>query len=553
MPLSRSRRDLGGAPGDGTGGPEGTRRPYPAYYKKESDPAPGGTGLGDVMPHEATGPSAGPSPAARGWDIARRLDALPWSGFHRRLVFALGVTWILDGLEVTLVGSLAPLLAHHFTLGLSTRELGLLASSYLAGAVLGSLFFGALADRSGRKRLFTVTLALYIVATAASGLAQGFASLAFWRFLTGAGIGGEYSAINSAIQELVPASRRGRLDILINGSFWLGAAAAALLSAALLGSSLIASSLAWRLAFGLGAALGLIALVMRRQIPESPRWLLAHGQAEEAERIMSEIERHARVTRLAGHAQAARTPAGRASPRQDGLLAAARIIFARYPRRAVLGAVLMLAQAFFYNAFFFTYGLVLSRFDRVAAVNVGLYLLPFTLSNFLGAAVLARFFDTVGRRPMITATYGLSGVLMIVAAWLFRANALTALSQTLAWAAIFFLASAGASAAYLTVSEAFPLEIRARAIALFYSLGTAAGGVLAPALFAVLIASGSRTDVFWGYLLAATLMLLGAAVELVWGFAAEGRSLEALATPLSFAPAEAPPPAPIAGRRPEDP
>ena len=505
------------------------------------------------MPRGVVESSASPSSTTLGLDIARRLDALPWSRFHRRLILALGVTWVLDGLEVTLVGSLAPLLAHHFALGLSTREIGLLASSYLAGAVLGSLFFGALADRSGRKRLFTVTLALYIVATAASGLAQGFASLAFWRFLTGAGIGGEYSAINSAIQELVPASRRGRLDILINGSFWLGAAAAALLSAALLGSPLIASSIAWRLAFGLGAALGLIALIMRRQILESPRWLLAHGQAHEAERILTEIERHARVTRPARRPQAADTHAGGAPPRQRGLLGAARIIVTRYPRRAALGAVLMLAQAFFYNAFFFTYGLVLNRFDRVPAASVGLYLLPFTISNFLGAAVLARFFDTIGRRPMITVTYGLSGLFMIAAAWLFRADALTAVSQTLAWAAIFFLASAGASAAYLTVSEAFPLEIRARAIALFYSLGTAAGGVLAPALFAVLIASGSRTEVFWGYLLAAILMLLGAAAEIAWGFAGEGRSLEALATPLSFAPTETSPPTPNgAARTPTD-
>ncbi len=520
------------------------------------------------MPRQATPPTAGPSPTTLGWDIARRLDALPWSGFHRRLVLALGVTWILDGLEVTLVGSLAPLLTHHVALGLSAREIGLLASSYLAGAVLGSLFFGALADQSGRKRLFTVTLALYIVATAASGLAQGFASLAFWRFLTGAGIGGEYSAINSAIQELVPARLRGRLDILINGSFWLGAAAAALLSAALLGSPLIASWLAWRLAFGLGAALGLIALFMRRQIPESPRWLQAHGHGREAEQIITEIERRARIPQTGYRPQPAAQPAGPAPPLPGGLLMAARVICTRYPRRALLGAILMLAQAFFYNAFFFTYGLVLNRFDGVTAARVGLYLLPFTLSNFLGATVLARFFDTVGRRPMITATYGLSGLLMIGAAWLFRINALTAVSQTLAWAAIFFLASAGASAAYLTVSEAFPLEIRARAIALFYALGTATGGVLAPTLFAILIASGARAQVFWGYLLAAILMLLAAAAEIVWGFAAEGRSLEALATPLSFTPIEAspalardpatdradtPPPAPEPGRPPPTP
>ncbi len=486
------------------------------------------------MPREPDRRLPDRAPAGSEWAIARRLDDLPWSGFHRRLVFALGITWILDGLEVTLVGSLAPLLTHHFALGLTTRQIGLLASSYLAGAVLGSLFFGDLADRGGRRRLFTMTLALYIVATAASGLATDFAGLAFWRFLTGAGIGGEYSAINSAIQELVPASRRGRLDIVINGSFWLGAAAAALLSALLLGTPLLASWLAWRLAFGLGAALGLIALVMRRHIPESPRWLLGRGRHDEARRVMAEIERRAFGARPGRARRPAADPSDRPRPRTGGLLAAARVIVTQYPRRAILGAILMLAQAFFYNAFFFTYGLVLTRFDHVAAARVGLYLLPFTISNFLGAAVLARFFDTIGRRPMITATYGLSGLLMIAAAWLFRAHAFTALSQTTAWAGIFFLASAGASAAYLTVSEAFPLEIRARAIALFYALGTATGGILAPALFATLIASGSRAQVFWGYLLAAILMLLAAAAEAALGFAAEGRSLESLAAPLAF-------------------
>ncbi len=469
-------------------------------------------------------------------DIAARLERLPWSRFHRRAVFALGITWILDGLEVTLVGALAPLLTRPAALALTARAVGLLASSYLAGAVLGSLVFGHLADRSGRKRLFTVTLVLYIAATAASGLAWNFASLALFRFLTGAGIGGEYSAINSAIQELVPAERRGRVDLIVNGSFWLGAAAAAGLNVVLLAPGWLPVSWAWRLAFLLGAALGLIALLLRRHIPESPRWLQARGRLREAQAAMSAIEAAASGLHPSTAGEGYARSAGRPSV---GLAATLRVILCQYPRRALLGGVLMTAQAFFYNAFFFTYALVLVRFLGVRATHVGFYLWPFALSNFLGAASLARFFDTIGRRAMMVATYGLSGLLMIAAAWMFRVQALNGFTQTLAWAGIFFFASAGASGAYLTVSESFPIEVRARAIGLFYAFGTAVGGVLAPALFTTLIASGSRTRVFYGYLLAAVLMLIAAGVEGVLGFAAERRPLEALTAPLT-----APPPRP---------
>lgn len=481
--------------------------------------------------------------AATPHDVAARLDRLPWSPFHRRMVFALGIAWILDGLEVTLVGSLAPILRRPQTLGLSAQGVGFVASSYLLGAVLGSLLFGYLADRSGRKRLFTVTLLLYITATAASGLAWNIASLALCRFLTGAGIGGEYSAINSAIQELVPAERRGRIDIVINGSFWLGAAGAAALSLLLLNPAWLPLFVGWRLAFAAGATLGLIALVLRSRIPESPRWLVGRGREREALDI---------VTALEG---AVYESLGRAPPWEPvpdtprtgtrfiiKLTSALRIVWTRYPKRAILGTSLMASQAFFYNAFFFTYGLVLVRFYHVPAPAVGLYILPFALSNFGGAALLARFFDTVGRRPMMIGTYMLSGLLMIVSALLFRDHALTVIAQTGAWAIIFFFASAGASGAYLTVSESFPVEIRASAIALFYALGTAIGGVLAPSVFAALIATGSRRQVFNGYLLGASLMLLGALAEWFFGIAAEGLPLEALSTPLSQRPQDAPAP-----------
>ncbi len=487
--------------------------------------------------------------AATANDIGARLDRLPWSPFHRRMVFALGIAWILDGLEVTLVGSLAPILRRPQTLGLSAQSVGLVASSYLLGAVLGSLLFGYLADRSGRKRLFTVTLILYITATAASGLAWNIGSLALFRFLTGAGIGGEYSAINSAIQELVPAARRGRIDIVINGSFWLGAAGAAGLSLALLNPAWLPLFFGWRFAFGAGAILGLIALALRTRIPESPRWLAGRGRCREALEIVGTLER-AVYQSLKKEPPLKPRPmtTGRAAGFRITLTSAFRIVWTHYPQRALLGTILMASQAFFYNAFFFTYGLVLVRFYHVPAATIGLYIVPFALSNFLGAAFLARFFDTVGRRPMMIGTYALSGLLMIVSAALFRDHTLTVTAQTGAWAVIFFFASAGASGAYLTVSESFPVEIRASAIALFYALGTAIGGVLAPTVFAVLIATGSREQVFDGYLLGAGLMGLGALAEWLFGIAAEGLPLEGLAAPLS---SQLPPGIPPSGPDPD--
>ena len=462
-------------------------------------------------------------------DIPSRLDALPWGGFHTLVIAALGITWILDGLEVTLAGSVSGALQDSPVLHLSPDQIGLAASAYLAGAVLGALGFGWLTDRLGRKRLFNVTLGLYLVATAASACAWDFWSFALLRGLTGAGIGGEYAAINSAIQELIPARFRGRTDLLVNGSFWLGAGLGAGGAVLLLAPGLLPPDLGWRLAFGIGAALGLVILGLRQFVPESPRWLMIKGRMAEAEAGMREIE-----ARLGGR----RAPAGRTlrlRRREHGIgpIDLFQALLKRHPRVTLLGLVLMAAQAFFYNAIFFTYPLVLSRFYAVPSAEIGLYILPFALGNFLGPLLLGPLFDTVGRRPMIAGTYALSGALLVVLALLFVGGALDATGQTIGWSIIFFFASAAASAAYLTVSESFPLEIRALAIALFYALGTGIGGIAGPAVFGRLIGTGERAAIGWGYGFAAALMLAAALVELWLGPAAEGRSLEEVAPPLA--------------------
>ena len=462
-------------------------------------------------------------------DIPSRLDALPWGGFHTLVIAALGITWILDGLEVTLAGSVSGALQDSPVLHLSPDQIGLAASAYLAGAVLGALGFGWLTDRLGRKRLFNVTLGLYLVATAASACAWDFWSFALLRGLTGAGIGGEYAAINSAIQELIPARFRGRTDLLVNGSFWLGAGLGAGGAVVLLIPGLLPPDLGWRLAFGIGAALGLVILGLRQFVPESPRWLMIKGRMAEAEAGMREIE-----VRLGGRrAPAGRTLRLRRRERSIGPIDLFQALLERHPRITLLGLVLMAAQAFFYNAIFFTYPLVLSRFYAVPSAEIGLYILPFALGNFLGPLLLGPLFDTVGRRPMIAGTYALSGALLVVLALLFVGGALDATGQTIGWSIIFFFASAAASAAYLTVSESFPLEIRALAIALFYALGTGIGGIAGPALFGRLIGTGERAAIGWGYGFAAALMLAAALVELWLGPAAEGRSLEEVAPPLA--------------------
>ena len=468
--------------------------------------------------------------------VPARLDALPWSSWHWLIVVSLGATWILDGLEVTLAGALGGILTRPETLGLTPARVGASATSYLAGAVLGALLFGYGTDRFGRKKLFFITVAVYLIGTALSAFSWNFWSYALFRAVTGAGIGGEYAAINSAIDELIPARVRGRVDLIINGSYWVGAALGAAATLVLLDPRYVPIWLGWRFAFGIGATLGLIVIFFRRWIPESPRWLMIHGRNDEAEKIVVDVER-----KILGAERVAVSDRGYNGLRLTRIRTRTHTpwheiwdaIVHEHRRRSVLGFVLMLTQAFFYNAIFFTYALVLMRFYKVPEQNVGSYLLPFALGNVLGPVLLGHLFDTIGRKKMITVTYGLAGILLALTGWLFHAGLLTAQTQTVAWTIIFFIASAAASSAYLTVSEIFPLEIRAVAIAIFYAIGTLAGGVGAPLLFGWIIGTGSINALFVGYLVAAALMIFGAVVEAWIGVPAERRSLEDVAAPLS--------------------
>jgi MFS family permease len=465
-------------------------------------------------------------------DIPARLDALPFGPFHTLVIVALGITWILDGLEVTLAGALSGELKDSAALGLSNAQIGLAGSCYLAGAVLGAFLFGWLTDRLGRKKLFTITLVVYLLATAATALSWNFWSFAFFRFLTGAGIGGEYTAINSTIQELIPARLRGWTDLVINGSFWIGAAMGAGGSIILLDPQFIDPAIGWRLAFLIGATIGLVIVVMRLWIPESPRWLVTHGFPQAAERIVRDIE-----ARSARDGSPAASGYGRVRLRtrdHTPLREVARALFVTFRQRTVVGLSLMAAQAFFYNAIFFTYALVLSDFYGTPADQVGWYILPFAAGNVLGPLLLGRFFDTIGRKIMIASTYALSGVTLAVTAYLFSNNLLTAGELTVAWMIVFFFASSAASSAYLTVSETFPLELRALAIAFFYAIGTAIGGIVGPLLFGALISTGSRASVAIGYCIGSILMIAAASVEAIWGVAAERKPLEAVSRPLAF-------------------
>src|SRR6202163_2429007 len=486
-----------------------------------------------VSTEVATAPARGQQDRVIETSIPSRLDSLRWSGFHTRVVLALGITWILDGLGVTRVGALSVALKESPRLHCSNFDVGFSNSAYLAGAVLGALGFGWLTDRIGRKKLFFITLALYLTATAATALSWGVASYALFRFLTGAGIGGEYTAINSTIQELVPARYRGWTDLVINGSFWVGAAMGAVSAIVLLDPHLIGPDLGWRLAYLTGACLGLVVFVMRMWIPESPRWLMIHGQPDRAHAIVHDIERsvtgHVRDTRQ--HAW----PKIKLKMRDHTpLREVAHTLFSLYRQRSLVGLALMIAQAFFYNAIFFTFALVLTDFFGIASNQVGWYILPFAAGNFLGPLLLGRLFDTLGRRTMITLTYGVSGILLALSGYLFSIGALSAQGQTIAWMVIFFFASPAASAAYLTVSETFPLEVRALAIAVFYAVGTGIGGVAGPALFGALIDTGSRNSVFAGYLLGSALMIAAAAVAWRYAIAAERRTLESVTRPLAF-------------------
>jgi MFS family permease len=462
-------------------------------------------------------------------DIPARLDRLPWSRFHTLVIVALGITWILDGLEVTLAGSITGALEQSPVLHFTEVEIGLVTSAYLVGAVSGAFLFGYLTDRFGRKKLFMVTLGLYLTATAATALSWDFASFALFRALTGAGIGGEYAAINSAIQELVPARFRGRTDLAVNGSFWIGAALGALGAVVFLKPGVLPPDWGWRAAFGIGAVLGLAILLLRRWIPESPRWLMLHNRLDEAEAVMAGIEKH-----IVGHPLPRPTERIRlAVSSRNSMVATVLAVVRQYPRRAVLGFVLMGTQAFFYNAIFFSYALVLTRFFKVPSGLIGWYILPFALGNFAGPLLLGPLFDTIGRKPMIAFTYAISGVLLAIVGYLFREDVLGAAALTACWTGIFFFASAAASSAYLTVSESFPLEARALAIAFFYAIGTASGGAVAPYLFAALIGTGARDNVYLGYLFGAALMIGAAVVELLIGVKAERQPLESVARPLS--------------------
>jgi MFS family permease len=465
-------------------------------------------------------------------NVPKRLDRLPWAHWHWLVVFALGFVWILDGLEVTIVGSIGPTLQKPETLGLSSFEVGLIGAFYVAGAVTGALIFGYLTDRWGRRKLFMITLGLYLAATVATAFSWGAASFYVFRFLAGMGIGGEYSAINSAIDELIPARVRGWVDLAINGSWWLGTAAGALLSLVFLSPAIFPVDLGWRLTFGLGAVLGVGVLLTRRLVPESPRWLMIKGRTDEAEEIVADVEQQ--VAQQTGEQLEDVDETIEIEPREStGFMTIGHVMFAEYKSRTFLGLMMMSAQAFAYNAVFFTYGLVLTTFMHANAEHVPIYIVPFAIGNFIGPLVLGPLFDRLGRRTMLTATHLAAGTVLTVTAVLFQQQVLSAITLTVLWCVVFFFASAAASSAYLTVSEVFPLEIRALAIAFFYAIGTAVGGIIGPALFGVLIGSKSFTWAMVGFLIAAA-WLIGAGISaFFFAVDAEQKSLEEVAEPLS--------------------
>ena len=472
--------------------------------------------------------------------IPARMDRLPWARWHWMVVLGLGTVWILDGLEVTIVGAIGSRLTNPDAgLGLSESQVGLAASVYIVGACIGALFFGRLADTLGRKKLFITTLVVYLVATVLTAFSRNPLWFYGCRFFTGAGIGGEYAAINSAIDELIPARVRGRVDLMINGSFWIGTAIGSLAALPLLNVDLFAVDLGWRLAFGLGAVLGVAIMLVRKNVPESPRWMVIHGKHHEAEALVDDIERQ--VMESSGLTEL--PPAERTlTIRQRRSISIGETIAAivkLYPSRTIVGMALMTGQAFLYNAIFFTYALVLTKFYGIPDTRVPLYLLPFAIGNFFGPLLLGPLFDTWGRKKMIAGTYIRSGVLLIITGWMFSQDLLTATTQTIAWDIIFFFASAGASAAYLTVSEIFPMETRAMAISVFYAFGTVIGGTVGPLLFGRLIQQGTAGAVFIGYAIGAALMILGGIVQLVLGVETAGRDLEDIAKPLTAQDAEA--------------
>src|SRR4051794_33935102 len=466
------------------------------------------------------------------------MDRLPWSRWHWMVVIGLGTVWILDGLSVTIIGAIGGRLTEKGSgLELNPAQVGSAGSAYIVGACLGALYFGRLADRLGRKRLFMITLAVFLAGSVLTAFSMTFAWFLVCRAITGAGVGGEYSAIHSAVDELIPARVRGAVDLIIGGSYWIGTIFGSLASLALLNTSLFPINIGWRLAFGLAAIMGVAILLVRRNVPESPRWLFLHGYDEEAERVTRDIERQ--VVDSTGQELIA--PRRRMRVKQRGPMGIgeiATVVFKMYPKRTFVGFSLFTGQAFLYNAIFFTYALVLTEIYHVNSSSVGLYLLPFAVGNFAGPLLLGRYFDSIGRKPMISGTYILSGVLLIITGILFNNGTLNATTQTVAWCIIFFFASAGASAAYLTVSEIFPMETRAMAIAFFYATGTIVGGFGGPLLFGALIQSGEPSQIFIGYVIGAGVMIVGGIIQATMGVEAAGRDLEDIAPPLSAAQAE---------------
>ncbi|MEU5523575.1 MFS transporter [Streptomyces sp. NPDC047860] len=472
--------------------------------------------------------------------VPARLDRLPWSRFHWRIVIGLGTVWILDGLEVTIVGAVAARMTEPGSgINLTSADIGTAAAIYVAGACVGALLFGRLTDRYGRKKLFMVTLGIYILATVATAFAHDAWYLYLARFVTGMGIGGEYAAINSAIDELIPARNRGQVDLAINGSYWVGAALGSLVAVLLLNENLLAANLGWRLAFGLGGILGLGIMLVRRHVPESPRWLFIHGHEEEAERIVDRIE--AEVRQEIGR-ELPEPEDGAVTVRQRDVIPFREIASAalrRYPRRAVLGLALFVGQAFLYNAIVFDLGTILNGFFDIGSGTVPYFMALFAIANFLGPLLLGRLFDTVGRKPMIAGTYFGSAVVATLLAILMISGSLTAWWFFLLVSVTFFVASAGASSAYLTVSEVFPMETRALSISLFFAIGTAVGGITGPLLFGQLIHSGNADLVAIGFLVGAAAMALGGLAEVFFGVRAEQQSLENIARPLTAEEADA--------------
>ncbi|HVW40090.1 MAG TPA: MFS transporter [Amycolatopsis sp.] len=470
--------------------------------------------------------------------VPARMDRLPWTKFHWLVVVGLGVSWILDGLEIQIVSLVAGPLTDARTLHLTTGQAGFLGSMYLIGEVGGALFFGRLTDKLGRKKLFIVTLAIYLIGSGLGGFAWNYVSLLICRFIAGTGIGGEYTAINSAIDELIPSKYRGRIDIAVNGTYWGGAAIGSALGLYLFNTHYVPIQWGWRIGFFIGPVLGLIIIFLRRSIPESPRWLMTHGRNDEAERTVDEIEE--RVADQGVHLM--KVDDSKAleiteSPRL-GLVTLTKVFFGQFPKRSIYAFSMMVTQAFLYNAIFFSYALVLKVFYHVPSGSVPYYFFPFAVGNLVGPLLLGPLFDSIGRRKMILGTYGLSGVLLLISAWMFHAGILSAVTQTIFWCVIFFFASAGASSAYLTVSEIFPLELRGQAISYFFALSQGAGGVVAPWLFGHLIGGANNTHVHTGpltigYVIGAGIMIAGGLVAWFIGVDSERQSLEDIANPLS--------------------